>query len=209
MQALLWLIDNFGWFFGPVFLFYIFLVIRRLVYLYDLLRHLAPVSQNKAEALLFLAPLFERLKRSSQRCTAAIDPVIDAIWIEVEGRVSIHFSALQGYVNTLVLVGFAGTIFGAIGAFNEMFQGLAGGQEATTVFVASWNNGLATALYTSLGAAAIGSVVITLVGSRWLMQRAKRLETLVALRIADTLESNNLLKEESHEPSSSLDVVTA
>ncbi len=203
MQALLWLINNFGWFFGPVFLLYIFLVIRRLVHLYDLLRHLAPNSQQSAEALVFLAPMFERLKRSSQRCTAAIDPVIDAIWSEVEGRVSIHFSALQGYVNTLVLIGFAGTIFGAIGAFNEMFQGLAGGQEATTVFVASWNNGLATALYTSLGAAAIGSVVITLIGSRWLMQRAKRLETLVALTIADTLE------EESHEPSSSLNAVAA
>lgn len=203
MNAILWLIDNFGWFFGPVFLFYIFLVIRRLVHLYDLLRHLAPGSQKSAEALVFLAPLFERLKRSSQQCTHAIDPLIDAIWSEVEGRVSIHFAALQGYVNTLVLIGFAGTICGAIGAFNEMFKGLAGGQAATTAFIASWNNGLATALYTSLGAAAIGSVVITLIGSRWLMQRAKCLETLVALSIADTLE------EASHEPSSSLDAVAA
>jgi hypothetical protein len=203
MQVLLWLIDNFGWFFGPVFLLYMFLIIRRLVHLYDLLRHISPGKQDSDEALVFLMPLFTRLNRTGQRCSAAIDPLIDAIWAELEGRITIHFAALQGYVNTLVLIGFAGTICGAIGAFNEMFKGLAGGQAATTAFIASWNNGLATALYTSLGAAAIGSVVITLVGSRWLMQRAKRLETIVALKIADTLE------EASHEPSSSFDAVAA
>lgn len=203
MNVLLWLIDNFGWFFGPVFLLYIFLVIRRLVHLYDVLRHLAPNRQDSSGALLFLKPLLERLSRAGKQQSAAVDPVIDAIWAAVEGRVTIHFAALQGYVNTLVLIGFAGTICGAIGAFNEMFQGLAGGQEAVTVFVASWNSGLATALYTSLGAAAIGSVVMTLAGSRWLMQRAKRLETLVALTIADTLE------EVPHEPSSSLDPIAA
>ncbi len=188
MQPLIWLIDNFGWFFGPVFLLYIFLVVRRLVHLYDVLRYLAPGRADRHVALQFLEPLFVRLQRVGEHSAAAVDPVIDAIWAEVEGRVAVHFAALHGYVSTLVLVGFAGTICGAIGAFNEMFRGLAGGQAVTSVFVDSWNNGLATALYTSLGAAAIGAVVITLVGSRWLMVRAKQLETMVGLKIADTLE---------------------
>jgi len=188
MEALLWLLDNFGLFFGGLFLGYIFLVIRRLVHLYDILRYLRAGSSEAGQALGFLDPLFTRLRQATARRVASIDPVVDAIWAEVDGRVAVHFSALQGYVNTLVLVGFAGTICGAIGAFNEMFNGLAEGQAATEVFVASWNNGLATALYTSLGAAAIGALVITLVGSRWLMVRAKRLETLVGLRIADIIE---------------------
>lgn len=196
MDALTWLLENFGWFFGPVFLLYIFLVLRRLVHLYDALRFLKRDSPDVTTSIGFLDPLFQRLRRSSHK-PAVTDSLIDAIWAEVDSRIGIHFTALQGYVNTLVLVGFAGTICGAIGAFNEMFQGLAGGQAATTVFVDSWNNGLATALYTSLGAAGIGAVVMTLVGSRWLMQRAKYLEQVVALKIAEILE------EESHETSSS------
>ena len=202
MQAFFWLLDNFGWFFGPVFLLYLFLIIRRLVQLYDLLRHLRPAGAQPEEATAFLAPLLERLARC-RRHAGASEAVIDAIWAEVDCRVGVHFAALQGYAHTLVLIGFAGTICGAIGAFNQMFQGLAGGQAATTVFVASWNNGLATALYTSLGAAGIGAVVITLTGSRWLMQRTRRFESLVALTIAATLE------EETDAPSPSLDVAAA
>jgi hypothetical protein len=71
-----------------------------------------------------------------------------------------------------------------------MFQGLAHGEPAATVFVASWNHGLATALYTSLGAAAIGGTVITIICSKYLMSRARRLETMVALRINEIIEEN-------------------
>jgi len=113
---------------------------------------------------------------------------IDAIWSEVECRITVHFTALNGYANTLILIGFAGTIFGSIGAFNEMFQGLARGEASAMVFVSAWNNGLATALYTSLGAAAIGGTLVTLLCSRFLMTRAKRLETMVGLRISEIIE---------------------
>lgn len=147
---------------------------------------------GKVNALSFLAPLFDRLGRAAAGCTNSIDPIVDAIWSEVECRVSIHFTALNGYVNTLILVGFAGTIFGSIGAFNEMFQGLARGETAAVVFVGSWNNGLATALYTSLGAAAIGGSMITLLCSRFIMVRAKRLETMVGLRISEIIEEEGI-----------------
>jgi len=53
------------------------------------------------------------------------------------------------------------------------------------VFAAAWNSGLATALYTSLGAGVIGGIVVTLIYSRYLMTRMKRLETLVGLRISE------------------------
>jgi hypothetical protein len=89
-------------------------------------------------------------------------------------------------------VGFAGTIFGSIGAFNEMFQGLARGETAAVVFVESWNNGLATALYTSLGAAAIGGPMITLLCSRFIMVRVRRLETMIGLRISEIIEEEGL-----------------
>jgi hypothetical protein len=163
-------------------------MINRLTIIYDYLRFVSirDISYREEvgqrDSLTFLRPFFARLRATS---SAGRESVIDAIWSEVEGRIGIHFTALNGYVNTLILIGFAGTIFGSIGAFNEMFTGLARGETATVVFAAAWNSGLATALYTSLGAGVIGGIVVTLIYSRYLMTRMKRLETLVGLRISE------------------------
>lgn len=189
MALLRWIMVNFGLLFGSLFLFYLFLVLRRLVMLYDGLR-LVPVAGGVSSpvgtlpALRFLEPLLARLTCGS----AARETLIDAIWIEVDRHIDGHFRALSGYVNTLILVGFAGTIFGAIGAFDKMFRLLARGEETAEVFAASWTGGLGTALYTSLGAAAIGGVLTTLLCSRFLAGRARRLDLLVALRISELLE---------------------
>lgn len=188
MQFMSWFLNNFGLFFGAVFLVYIYLMVNRLTIIYDYLRsvsmHDTTYQKRVGErgSINFLEPLFARLKKVSG---ASREAVIDAIWAEFDGRIGIHFTALNGYVNTIILVGFAGTIFGSIGAFNEMFTGLAQGKTATIVFAAAWNSGLATALYTSLGAGVIGGLVVTLIYSRYLMSRMKRLETLVGLRISE------------------------
>lgn len=186
MQALNWLFQNFGVFFAAVFLLYIFLAIRGLVQLYAHLR-------QAGHSPTFLQPLFERLRQACLRRTNSVDTVIDAIWADFDSRISSCHTTLNGYVSTLVLIGFAGTICGSIGAFREMFKGLAEGQAATQAFLASWNSGLSTALYTSLGSATIGAVIISLICSRWVQQRIKQLEAQVALSIADILE------EETHE----------
>ncbi len=198
MEFIRWILNNFGFLFAVIFMAYLFLMIRRLIVLYDFLRLVpsgeqsSPVYVGRSNTLAFLERMFQRLRKAIRSGTGSEESVIDAIWSEVECRISVHFTALNGYVNTLILVGFAGTIFGSIGAFNEMFQGLGGGRAATEVFVSSWNNGLATALYTSLGAAAIGGTVVTLLCSRFLMTRAKRLETMVGLRISEIIEETKL-----------------
>ena len=197
MEFLGWLFENFGIFFGAIFLLYLFLMIRRLTVLYDLLRCVPGgekatcLKTNSKQALFFLEGLFNKLETAVKKGAKSIDCLIDAIWSEVDCRISVHFTALNGYVNTLILVGFAGTIFGSIGAFNEMFAGLARDEAASKVFAAAWQNGLATALYTSLGAAAIGGTVITLLFSRFLMTRAKRLEALVSLRICEIVDNQD------------------
>ncbi len=188
MRFLGWFLNNFGLFFGAVFLFYIYLMLNRLTLIYDFLRLVSLKDGGYRQRvgprpeLNFLEPLFARLAATTG---SAREAVIDAVWSEVEGRIGIHFQALNGYVNTLILIGFAGTIFGSIGAFNQMFAGLARGETATVVFAAAWNSGLATALYTSLGAGIIGGLVVTVIYSRWLMARMRRLETLVGLRISE------------------------
>ncbi|NOY69160.1 MAG: hypothetical protein GXP53_06660 [Deltaproteobacteria bacterium] len=204
MGFLKWFLQNFGMFFGGLFLVYIYMILRRLTVLYDFLRHVQageeqtrmPVGRDPA--LAFLSPFFDRL-RTAKGGSPAVEAVIDAIWSEVDCRISVHFTAINGYINTLVLVGFAGTIFGSIGAFNEMFQGLAKGRAASRVFIDSWNLGLSTALYTSLGAAAIGGFAVTLLYSRFLMTRAKRLETMIGLRIVEVLEKGDTCQEENNE----------
>lgn len=195
MEFIRWTLNNFGIFFGAVFLLYLYLMVRRLTTLYDFLR-LVPGREDTGKvpragrnrALSFLDDFFKRLSESVAGGKGSSDAVIDAIWSEVDCRIGIHFTALNGYANTLILIGFAGTIFGSIGAFNEMFRGLANGEASAMVFVTSWNNGLATALYTSLGAAAIGGTLLTLLCSRFMMTRAKHLETLVGLRISEIIE---------------------
>ncbi len=188
MQFISWFLNNFGLFFGAVFLVYIYLMVNRLTIIYDYLRSVSMRDESyqkevgERDSLAFLKPFFSRLKSSAG---VSREAVIDAIWSEFEGRIGIHFAALNGYVNTIILVGFAGTIFGSIGAFNEMFTGLAKGETATVVFAAAWNSGLATALYTSLGAGVIGGLVVTVIYSRYLMTRMKRLETLIGLRISE------------------------
>jgi hypothetical protein len=198
MEFMRWLLDNFGLFFGGIFMTYLYLVIRRLTALYDLLRQVSNKGQPQVEPLGsggpldFLAPLFSKLKQTVVSGAGRPDEVIEVIASELDRRVSIHFTALSGYINTLILFGFAGTIFGSIGAFNEMFQGLAEGVPAAKVFVGSWNNGLATALYTSLGAAAIGGFLTTLVNSRFMMGRAKRLESILNLQIHAVIKEAQL-----------------
>lgn len=194
MDFIRWVVDNFGLFFGAVFLLYIYLMLHRLILLYDRLRLIParyaeiPDEIGNHRALKFLDPMFARLRRTIADGGHSTETVIDALWSEMERQVSIHFTALHGYVNTLILVGFAGTIFGSIGAFNEMFRELALGKSAAGVFAASWSHGLGTALYTSLGAAGIGGAVVTVLCSRFLMGRAKQLEILVALRIGELME---------------------
>lgn len=194
MDFLKWLLENFGLFFGPVFLIYLFLMIRRLTILYDYLRYVPNGEtedysmETESEVFSFLAPLLEKLEKHPAGSQGYQQFVVDAVWTEIDARISVHFQAISGYVNTLVLIGFAGTIFGSIGAFNEMFQGIARGEAAATVFAASWNKGLSTALYTSLGAAAIGGIVLTLLGSRFLLTKAKRLESMVSHQICRILE---------------------
>jgi hypothetical protein len=194
MDFVRWLFENFGYFFGPVFLLYIYLMVRRLTLLYELLRHVpggegpTMVAVGCNRAMGFLEPLLARLKTVCLRSAGSRENIIDAIWSEVECRVAVHFTALNGYGNTLVLIGFAGTIFGSIGAFEKMFAGLARNEAASQVLTAAWENGLATALYTSLGAAAIGGGMVSLLCSRFLMTRAKWLETMVSLRIGEIIE---------------------
>ena len=186
-----WFLQNFGLFFGLVFLFYLYLMINRFILIYDYLRRVPAADCNLEEkigahpALQFLEPFFQKLVRS--RSDSSREALIEALWAEVEGRINIHFSALQSYVNTIIMVGFAGTIFGSIGAFNEMFAGLAEGGQASEVFAAAWKNGLATALYTSLGAGLIGAVIVTLLYSRFFMRRLKKLETMIALKIEESI----------------------
>ena len=195
MELLHWLLQNFGIFFSIVFLFYIFLIIRRLILLYDFLRYVpygegpTDLETKNVAALQFLHPMFERLQQSVDRSGAGAESLIDAIWNEIDCRITIHFTSINGYVNTLILVGFAGTIFGSIGAFNQMFQGLAEGKAAAEVFSDAWNHGLGTALYTSLGSAMIGGITLTFLMSRFFMTKAKRLETLVSLRVSEILDS--------------------
>ena len=66
MDFMRWIFNNFGIFFGAVFLLYLFLMIRRLTVLYDLLRFVPGgegatcLQEDSDRPLLFLKNLFDR-----------------------------------------------------------------------------------------------------------------------------------------------------
>lgn len=194
MEFLGWFLQNFGLFFGALFICYLFLIIRRLLFLYDHLRYVPREKKHRLPAvgnhpaLEFMEPYFQKLRELKAADGPAVDAVIDAAWSEVDACVTLHFAAINGYIYSLILIGFAGTIFGSIGAFTEMFKGLAQDIAPAKVFIKAWDSGLSTALYTSLGAAVIGGFVVTLIYSRFLMTRAKRLESMLGLAFSSILE---------------------
>ena len=197
MEFIKWFLQNFGIFFGGLFLIYFFLILRRILILKDCLRvvpieisgsdGLLPNFENH-EALRFLRPYLKKIYALRNNKGPSVDAVIDAAWAEVDVYVTVHFPAINGYISSLILIGFAGTIFGAIGAFSEMFNGLGNDLAPAKVFTNAWSSGLSTALYTSLLAASIGGFVITVIYSRYLMTKAKRLESMVGLAISQVLE---------------------
>jgi len=193
MDFIKWFIHNFGLFFGVVFIVYFYLIVYRFICLYEILRHVPKnihtiTHKKNCMALKFMAPYFKRLECLKHKNQSTVDPVIDAMWSEMDSQISVHFIAINGYIYSLILIGFAGTIFGSIGAFTQMFQGLAQNIEPVTVFMKAWNSGLSTALYTSLGAASIGGFMITLLYSKFLLTRARCLESILGLAISETLD---------------------
>jgi len=193
MGFIKWFLQNFGLFFGAFFIIYLYFIIKRLVCLYDILRHVPKTGvsifqNNICPALENMTPYFERLSNLNKNNPQAIDAFIDCIWAEMESQVSLHFAAINGYIYSLILMGFAGTIFGSISAFTEMFQGLSNNIDAVSAFMKSWNSGLSTALYTSLGSACIGGFFVTIIYSKFFMTKAKRLESILAYTISEIME---------------------
>jgi len=201
MGFIKWFLHNFGFFFGVLFIIYLYLIIHRIILLYDILRYVPDknIDINKCNynALMFLMPYFKKLDDLKNKNGHSADALIDAIWAEMDCKISVHFMAINGYIYSLILIGFAGTIFGSIGAFTQMFQGLAQNIPPVTVFIKAWNSGLSTALYTSLGSAAIGGFMVSLLYSRYLMTKAKKLETMLSLTISDILENGLIHYENS------------
>jgi hypothetical protein len=195
MAVFQWILKNFGIVFGPLFLWYLFSTIRRAVVLWDLLRfvpeqaHLTGSDRLREETVAFLDPLFARLRRAAASgAVSAQEALRAAIMCEFDARVGVHFAALKNYMNTLIMLGFAGTIFGAIGAFGDMLGGLEQGRHTSEVFLSSWEHGLSTSLYTSLAAALIVGPALPFLSSRILFVRAQRLESIINITIADIVE---------------------
>jgi hypothetical protein len=195
MAVFQWILKNFGIVFGPLFLWYLFCTIRRAVVLWDLLKFIpgetdmTTSARARSDSVAFLAPLFARLTRAAASgAVSAQEALRAAIMCEFDARIGVHFAALKNYMNTLIMLGFAGTIFGAIGAFGDMLGGLEQGRHTSEVFLSSWEHGLSTSLYTSLAAALIVGPALPFLSSRILFVRAQRLESIINISIADIVE---------------------
>ena len=118
------MVRNLGKIFSVIFLIYACLIAIRMVELHNVLKGVRE-EVNSSMPLKFLRDQFQKLKES---CTLsnplAVETRIEQIWIEYESRVQVHFSAINGYVYSIILWGFCGTIWGTIKAFSTMGEKL-------------------------------------------------------------------------------------
>ena len=82
MEFIRWILDNFGLFFGAIFLIYIYLMVRRMTQLYDFLRLVPrcedpgrPLKVGQSRALSFLDGFFKRLSQAVLRGAGSSDAV--------------------------------------------------------------------------------------------------------------------------------------
>jgi len=193
------LVNNIGIIFTLIFLFYLCLLAVRMVKLYDIFRYLDKKwpHSTTSRVLPFLKEQFSMLLHACQKeNTILIENRIEQLWIEYERNVQAHFSAMNGYIYSLILWGFTGTIWGTIKAFGRMGESLFEKDiQAAEALSAALQGGLNIALYTSLFAATLGAVMVTYIYSHWMYGKAKRLESAIndeMYMIIDNSSSKNV-----------------
>jgi len=175
------LVKNLGIIFTVIFLFYICLMAIRVVKLYNVLRYIDDNEKVNPSSLRFLKDQFQMLQETCKMSSnLLIENRIEQIWIEYENKIQAHFSAINGYIYSLILWGFTGTIWGTIKAFSKMGEKLfEKDMVAAEALSSALQGGLNIALYTSLVAATIGAIMVTFIYSKYMYQKAKRLEGVI------------------------------
>lgn len=179
------LVKNLGLIFTLLFLYYMCLIAIRCVKLYNVLRYAGAAQsfsvQSSRQVPPFLRAAFAGLTDAlTLGCDTLVDNRIEQIWIEYERAVHTHFSAINGYIYSIILWGFTGTIWGTIQAFSRMGQTLfAADVRAAEALSSALQGGLNIALYTSLVAATIGAVMVTYLYSRYMFEKSKALEAVI------------------------------
>ncbi len=203
MAFLKWFFDNFTPFFGIIFLINIFLMIDRFLMVYKYLGHISSQSLGHVnderiyKIISFLDPYFQRLEESILRDDGMVEFIVSAIWHKTNSRIKVHLEALLGYGYALIQWGFGGTIFGTIVAFCVMFKRLDDQSVLPSkVLLHTWSHGLSTALYTSLAAAIIGAIILTVTYS-FLYPRFYSLGEIVDEKIFKIMEKRTNSKEEA------------
>ncbi len=190
-----YLIQNLGFIFTLIFLFYLCLMSIRLIKIFNVLRYVQKEKEPNPDSKI--TQLFKRefeflIKACSSKNHILIESRIEQLWIKYEERVQVHFSAINGYIYALILWGFTGTIWGTIQTFSRMGNSLFQKDvKAAEALSAALQGGLNIALYTSLAAATIGAVMVTYLYSKYMFEKSKRLESEINSEICRIVEQEN------------------
>jgi len=131
--------------------------------------------------------------------TEAAENRIDEIWIQFRSKVSSHPEAVSGYVNALILLGFAGTLFGSFMALFEMGGVLtrASVVERIAGTAGILRDALSLAMLTSLVSSAIGCAVITYLCLGFLNRWVNRTASILNEQIYRIYETDTQSKDAS------------
>jgi len=130
-----------------------------------------------------LGDLLAVARNGSGGSEAGLNLAIEAVWRRVDECSYFYLSGLNAYVYSLILWGFAGTIYGTMAAFQEISRAF--GETPDKLFdvvQAGLSGGLTIAMWSSLIAAVLGAVVAVL--RRMLLRCVVDFEHVVAKEIS-------------------------
>jgi len=137
---------------------------------------------------------------SGQQKSEIVENRIDQVWINFQKDVAGDIQSINGLVNTVILVGFFGTLVGSFMALIDMGDLFVMSSESARM------SGIANILKSKLGLAMISSIVASFiaafatgilasrVGSRWVNEIAAKLNDFIFLAIggANSCKDDNL-----------------
>ena len=162
----IFILKNLHWGYLLLFTGYLFAIIYRSVKVWSIYSIGRSYIGDNTGAMKW--PPFDELFGQAQEAyengiTEAADNRIDEIWIQFQAQVGSYQETVKGYVNALILWGFAGTLFGSFMALFQMGETLT--QPSVSARIAGTagvlRDALSLAMLTSLLASVIGALAIT------------------------------------------------
>jgi hypothetical protein len=194
------IIKHLHWGYWLLYSAYLFIIINKMTRVWAIYSAGCDYKTSRArtpEWKMFDNLIFQAREAYREGNKDAADNRIDELWIQFRATISSLSDSVSGYINAVILWGFAGTLFGSFVALFQMGEALV--QPSVSARIAGTagilRDSLSLAMLTSLLSSIIGAIAITFmcsgIQSKWINGIASILNNQVydILKQKDHMES--------------------